>query len=165
MNCWEKSVREVEKTLETSTRRGLSQEEAKKRLEEYGENTLSYEGKKKSIVGRFFAQLNDFMVIVLICASAVSFVVSYINGERDFMDSAIILVIVAVNAILGMIQESKAEKALEALKKLSSPKAKVLREATIKEIDGSDVVLGDILILEAGDYVCADARLIETASL
>ena len=165
MNCWEKNAQEVEKALGTSIRKGLSEEEAKKRLEEYGENTLSHEGKKKGLIARFFAQLNDFMVIVLICASAVSFAVSYINGEKDFMDSAIILVIVAVNAILGMIQESKAEKALEALKKLSSPKAKVLREARVKEIDGSEVVLGDILILEAGDYVCADARLIETASL
>ena len=81
------------------------------------------------------------------------------------MDSAIILLIVGVNAILGMIQESKAEKALEALKKLSAPKAKVLREGIVKEIAGEDVVVGDILVLEAGDYVCADGRLIETINL
>ena len=165
MNCWEKSTQEVEKALGTSTKKGLSKEVAQKRLEEQGKNTLYYEGNTKGLLARFFAQLNDFMVIVLISASVVSFAVSYINGEKDFMDSAIILLIVGVNAVLGMIQESKAEKALEALKKLSAPKAKVIREGNIIEIEGEDVVVGDILLLEAGDYVCADGRLIETATL
>ena len=165
MNDWEKSPREIEKMLGTSIKQGLSFEVAEKRLQEQGKNTLHYEGNQKGLFARFFAQLNDFMVIVLISASVVSFVVSYLNGEKDFMDSAIILLIVGVNAILGMIQESKAEKALEALKKLSAPKAKVLREGIVKEIAGEDVVVGDILVLEAGDYVCADGRLIETINL
>lgn len=165
MNDWEKSPREIEKMLGTSIKQGLSFEVAEKRLQEQGKNTLHYEGNQKGLLSRFFAQLNDFMVIVLISASIVSFVVSYLNGEKDFMDSAIILLIVGVNAVLGMIQESKAEKALEALKKLSAPKAKVLRESVVKEIAGEDVVVGDILVLEAGDYVCADGRLIETVNL
>ena len=165
MNCWEKSPQEIEKLLGTSIKKGLSTETAQKRLQEQGKNTLHYEGNKKGIFYRFLEQLNDFMVIVLISASVVSFAVSYINGEKDFVDSAIILLIVGVNAILGMVQQSRAEKALEALKKLSAPKAKVLREGVVKEIEGEDVVVGDILVLEAGDYVCADGRLIETASL
>ena len=165
MNDWEKSPREIEKMLGTSIKQGLSFEVAEKRLQEQGKNTLHYEGNQKGLLSRFFAQLNDFMVIVLISASIVSFVVSYLNGEKDFMDSAIILLIVGVNAVLGMIQESKAEKALEALKKLSAPKAKLLRENVVKEIAGEDVVVGDILVLEAGDYVCADGRLIETVNL
>lgn len=165
MNCWEKSPQEIEKLLGTSIKKGLSTETAQKRLQEQGKNTLHYEGNKKGIFYRFLEQLNDFMVIVLISASVVSFAVSYINGEKDFVDSAIILLIVGVNAVLGMVQQSRAEKALEALKKLSAPKAKVLREGVVKEIEGEDVVVGDILVLEAGDYVCADGRLIETESL
>ena len=165
MNCWEKTPQEVEEMLGTSIKKGLSSDVAEKRLQQQGKNTLHYEGNKKGLVYRFFAQLNDFMVIVLISASVVSFAVSYINGEKDFMDSAIILLIVCVNAILGMIQESKAEKALEALKKLSAPKAKVLRDGKTMEIEAEDIVVGDILLLEAGDYVCADARLVDTTSL
>ncbi len=165
MNCWEKTPHEVEEILGTSIKRGLSSDVAEKRLQQQGKNTLHYDKNKKGLLYRFFAQLNDFMVIVLISASVVSFAVSYINGEKDFMDSAIILLIVCVNAILGMIQESKAEKALEALKKLSAPKAKVLRDGKTMEIEAENVVVGDILLLEAGDYVCADARLVDTASL
>lgn len=165
MNCWEKTPQEVEEMLGTSIKKGLSSDVAEKRLQQQGKNTLHYDKNKKGLVYRFFAQLNDFMVIVLISASVVSFAVSYINGEKDFMDSAIILLIVCVNAILGMIQESKAEKALEALKKLSAPKAKVLRDGKTMEIEAEDIVVGDILLLEAGDYVCADARLVDTASL
>lgn len=165
MNCWEKTPQEVEEMLGTSIKKGLSSDVAEKRLQQQGKNTLHYDKNKKGLLYRFFAQLNDFMVIVLISASVVSFAVSYINGEKDFMDSAIILLIVCVNAILGMIQESKAEKALEALKKLSAPKAKVLRDGKTMEIEAEDIVVGDILLLEAGDYVCADARLVDTASL
>ena len=135
MNCWEKTPHEVEEILGTSIKRGLSSDVAEKRLQQQGKNTLHYDKNKKGLLYRFFAQLNDFMVIVLISASVVSFAVSYINGEKDFMDSAIILLIVCVNAILGMIQESKAEKALEALKKLSAPKAKVLRDGKTMEIE------------------------------
>ena len=165
MDWYSKGLKEIEKELNTNFEKGLSEEEAEKRLEEYGENKISHEGKKKGVIARFFAQLNDFMVIILISAAAVSFVVSYMNGEKDFVDSAIILLIVGVNAILGMVQESKAEKALEALKKLSSPKAKVLRNGKIMEIDAQKIVIGDIIILETGDYVCADGRLIQAVSL
>lgn len=165
MNWYGKSLKEIEKELNTSFDRGLSSSEAERRLEEYGENQLSHEGKKKGIIARFFAQLNDFMVIILISAAAVSFLISYLNGEKDFVDSAIILFIVGINAALGLIQESKAEKALEALKKLSSPKARVLRDGRIFEIDAQKVVPGDIIVIETGDYICADGRLVQAVSL
>ncbi len=165
MSWWDKSLRDTEEGLQTDLQKGLSEEEAKKRLQEQGKNRIEHETGQKSLLMRFFAQLNDFMVIILIAAAAASFGVSYVNGEKDFVDSAIILLIVGLNAILGMVQESKAQKALEALKKLSAPKARVMRGGKVMEIPGEDVVFGDILLLEAGDYVCADCRLTETMSL
>lgn len=165
MSWWDKSLRETEEGLQTDLKKGLSENEAKIRLQKQGKNQIDHEAGKKSIVMRFFAQLNDFMVVILIAAAVASFGVSYANGEKDFVDSAIILLIVGLNAILGMVQESKAEKALEALKKLSAPKARVMRDGKIMEIPGEDVVFGDILLMEAGDYVCADCRLTETMSL
>ncbi len=165
MNWCEKSIRDTEEGLHTDRYQGLSEEEVKRRQHEYGENSISQEGNHKNVFQRFLAQLNDFMVIILIAAAIASFGVSYIRGEKDFVDSAIILGIITLNAVLGMIQESKAQKALDALKKMAAPKAKVKRNGHFKEINAKDLVPGDILILEAGDYVCADARLIECISL
>ena len=165
MNWWEKSIRETQQETKSSVKQGLTVKEAEKRLLEDGKNVLDAGEGKKSIISRFFAQLNDFLVIILIAAAAASFAVSIARGERDFVDSAIILFIVGLNAVLGMIQESKAEKALEALKKLSAPHARVIRDGHMTEIAGEDVVVGDILVLEAGDYVCADGRLLECNSL
>lgn len=165
MNWYRLNVKDIEERLKTNYQRGLSQNEAKKRLEEHGENKLSAGKPKSNIVIRFFRQLNDFMVIILISAAFVSFAVSYMQGEKDFVDSAIILIIVALNAILGLVQESKAEKAIEALKKMSAPMARVMREGKITEIDAKEVVVGDILVIETGDFICADARLISGASL
>lgn len=165
MNWWEKSLRDTERELQTNFSQGLSEEEAKHRLEQQGKNLLDYDEKQKSLLSRFFAQLNDFMVIVLIAAAAASFAVSFMNGENDFMDSAIILLIVGFNAILGVAQESKAQKAVDALKKLSAPKAKVLRAGRISEIPAEEVVVGDVVVLEAGDFVCADGRILECKGL
>lgn len=165
MNWWEKSIRDTEEELKTDRYQGLSEDEVRRRQHEYGENSISQEGKRKNLLQRFFAQLNDFMIIVLISAAAASFGISYIRGENDFVDSIIILGIITLNAILGMVQESKAQKAIDALKKMAAPKAKVKRNGLYKEIDAKDLVPGDILLLEAGDYVSADARLIESVSL
>lgn len=165
MSWHSKTIKDTEYELETNIERGLSDEEARERLIKNGLNILNEGGKKTNIIIKFFNQLNDFMVIVLIIAALVSFGVSYLKGESDFADSIIILLIVILNAVLGLIQESKAEKAIEALKKLSAPKARVLRNGKIMEIDAKEVVKGDILIIETGDYICADARLIESNSI
>lgn len=144
--------------METTTD-GLSQQEAKKRLETYGENALD-EGKKKSIVVKFFEQFKDFMIIVLLAAAVISAVFSH-----DVVDSIIILLVVVLNAIFGVIQEAKAEQAIEALKEMSSPNANVRRDGHVITVKSDELVPGDIVLLEAGDVVPADLRLLEAASL
>ena len=161
MKWWHMSLLEVGKALRTSLNAGLSPEQAAKRLAEHGKNRLEQDGGKGGFLRRFLAQFNDFMVLLLLGAAAVSFAVSYWNGENDFVDSAIIIGIVVLNSLLGVIQESRAEKALEALKELSAPKARVLRGGQEKEISAEDVVQGDVLLLHAGDYICADGRIFE----
>ena len=165
MNWHSKTAEETGLMLNTDTAYGLSDSEAEKRLEEYGENTIESSKKKKGIIGRFFAQLNDIMIIILLAASAASFGVSLLKGEADFTDSVIIIAIVILNAVMGVFQESRAEKAVEELKKMSAPKARVIRSGRIKEIPSEEIVPGDILILEAGDMVSADARIIESNGL
>ena len=165
MNWHSKTAEETGLMLNTDTAYGLSDSEAEKRLEEYGENTIESSKKKKGIIGRFFAQLNDIMIIILLAASAASFGVSLLKGEADFTDSVIIIAIVILNAVMGVFQESRAEKAVEELKKMSAPKARVIRSGKIKEIPSEEIVPGDILILEAGDMVSADARIIESNGL
>ena len=158
------SVEEVSKNLKTNVNIGLSEEEAQKRFERYGPNNLK-EKKKESIFVKFIKQFNDFMIITLIIAAIISAVVSKLNGEADYIDSIIIITIVIFNAIMGLVQEQKAEKSLEALKKMSAPNAKVRRNGRVQEIDATMVVPGDIVILEAGNYVPADCRLINSYNL
>ena len=150
---------------ELNTRKGgLTEEEASKRLEKYGANNLK-EKKKESLFIKFIKQFNDFMIIVLIIAAIISAIVARTNGSGDYIDSIIIIAIVIFNAIMGLIQEEKAEKSLEALKKMSAPNAKVRRNGKIQEIEASQVVPGDVVILEAGNYVPADCRLIDSYNL
>lgn len=158
------SVEEVSKKLKTNINIGLSGEEAQKRFERYGPNNLK-DKKKESIFVKFIKQFNDFMIITLIIAAIISAVVSKLNGEADYIDSIIIVAIVIFNAIMGLVQEQKAEKSLEALKKMSAPNAKVRRNGRVQEIDATMVVPGDIVILEAGNYVPADCRLINSYNL
>ena len=165
MDWWSMQVSQVEKQLRTERGNGLSIGEASKRLTLDGKNRLEQGEGRKNFFWKLLAQFNDFMILLLIGAAVISFAVSYWNGEKDFVDSAIIIAIVLLNAILGVLQESKAEKALEALKELSAPKARVLRDGKAKEISAEDVVVGDILLLSAGDYICADGRLFETHGL
>lgn len=144
---------------------GLSSNEAAQRQQQYGENKLR-EKKKKSALQRFADQFKDAMILILIAAAAVSFVIACIEGEaREFFEPALILLIVVLNAILGVMQESKAEKALDALKDLSAPHARVIRDGKELVIDVSKLVPGDIIRLEAGDFIPADARLVQSASL
>ena len=146
-----------------SSENGLSSMEAAKRLEENGKNQLEA-GKGKSIVQRFFEQLSDPMIIILLAAAAISGVLAAIEND-SFADVIIILAVVIINAVLGVYQESKAEKAIEALQEMSAATSKVLRDEKVQIVHSEDLVVGDIILLEAGDAVPADARIIENASL
>ena len=162
-NWFNKTVDEVESTLKTNAEKGLTAEEAKKRQEEYGLNELKAK-KKKSLLVKFLEQFKDFMIIILIISAIISGVVGVAQGE-GFTDTIIILVVVVVNAIIGVAQENKAEKSLEALQKLSSHVAKVIRNGKLQVIQSKELVPGDIVILETGDYVPADLRIIEAVNL
>lgn len=165
MNWHSRTTDEISVVLNTDLRNGLTEEKAEMIKAKCGKNIIETEVNKKSILRRFFEQLNDVMIIILLASAAASFVVSFINGENDFADSLLIIMIVILNAVLGVIQENKAEKAIDELKRLSVPHARVLRNGHIKLIDSEDVVPGDLLVLEAGDRVAADARLISSANL
>ncbi len=163
-NYYNLSPEEVLKELNTSEK-GLNGEEAKRRLEKYGKNELK-EAAKKSFLARFLNQMKDVMIIVLLVAAAVSAAIAIARKEySELIDSGIILLIVLINAFIGLAQESKAEAALEALKNMNKPLAKVLRDGEIVKINSSEIVVGDIVMLEAGDTVPADMRLISSASL
>lgn len=164
MNWYEQSVEEVKKRLKTDIRNGLSKIESKQRLEKFGKNKLD-EKKKTNMIVHFVQQFNDFMVLILIAAAAISFTVTIIRGENDFIDPIIILLIVFLNAVLGLVQENKAEKALEALKDMSAPTAKVIRDGKRINIGTEQIVPGDLIVIETGDYVPADARLTEAVNL
>ena len=152
------SYEEIIKNLDSHIEAGLTEEEAKTRLEKYGKNELE-EAKKRPLILRFFDQINDFMIYVLIAASILSFVTD------EPSEGILILMIVLLNALLGLFQEAKAEKALESIKAMSSPQAKVLRNGQEKLIDVKFLTVGDIVILDAGDYVPADVRIIESINL
>lgn len=155
---------EVLKLLNSDKKTGLTKEEIILRRQNYGKNKLK-DKQKESIIIRFIKQFNDFMIIILIAASIISAGISYIQGENDYIDSIIIIVIVILNAIMGVIQEAKAEKSIEALKQMTPPIAKVIRENITSEINAEELVPGDIVILEAGNYVPADCRILESYDL
>ncbi len=155
---------ECAKKLGTSIKNGLAPHEIDKRRKEFGRNELA-QPKKKSIILRFLAQFSDFMIIILLIAAGISFATSYFQHDNDYIDSIIILVIVVLNAIIGLVQESRAEKAIEALKKLSSPQAHVIRSGAEQVIEATDLVPGDLVILSTGDLVPADLRLTEAINL
>ena len=150
----------------TSTQaNGLTTEEAQARLARDGKNALA-EGKKRPLVLKFLDQFKDVMIIVLLVAAAVSAVISIVEGNySELIDSGLILLIVVVNAIIGLVQENKAEAALDALKNINKPFAKVIRDGVLTKIKSEEIVVGDIVVLEAGDIVPADIRLFESASL
>lgn len=155
---FDETTEEVIKKLNVNSQEGLSSEEAKKRLEEYGENKLSSKA-KKNIFQIFLSQLKDPMIFILIIAAIIS------GSMGELSDSIIILVVILINGMVGTIQEFKSEKAMEALKQLSTPKAVVKRDGDLKEIPSEEVVSGDVVILDAGRYTPADLRLIESANL
>ena len=162
-NWFNKSVEDVEKDLNTDLEKGLTTEEVQKRQEKYGLNELKAK-KKKSLLQKFLEQFKDFSIIVLIIAAIVSGAVGIAEGE-GITDTIIILIVVIVNAIIGVTQEAKAEKSLEALQKLTDHASKVIRNGEITVIPAKELVPGDIVVLDTGDYIPADLRIIEAVNL
>lgn len=158
-----KDVKEVEQKLGTDLKKGLSSDEVVKRQEKYGFNELKA-AKKKTLLQRFLDQFKDFSIIILIIAAIVSGAVGIANGE-GVTDTIIIMIVVIVNAIIGVSQEAKAEKSLEALQKLTDHAAKVIRNENITVIPAKELVPGDIVVLDTGDYIPADLRVIEAVNL
>lgn len=149
-----------------SSENGLSSQEAAKRLEQNGKNKLA-EAKKDSVIKRFFDQMKDPMIVILLVAAVVSAVTDIIEAGHFTppTDACIILVVVIINAVLGVVQESKAEKAVEALQKMSAATTKVLRDGKTEVIKSEDLVVGDVILLDAGDAIPADCRIFECASM
>lgn len=158
-NFYNQTIKDIEKELSTSCENGLNSEQVKQLQEKYGPNSLA--GKKKtSMLQRFIAQFKDFMIIVLIIAALLSGFVA-----QEWTDAAIIMVVVILNAVLGVFQETRSEEAINALKKMATPNAHVRRNGQVVEIPSTELVQGDIVLLEAGDVVPADLRLTITESL
>ncbi len=164
MNWHTLTAEKTAEKLKTDLLNGLDEHEAKKRLETNGANTLQAR-KKPSVIKKFFAQFKDFCVIILFIACIISFATGFIEGKGDFVEPVVILVIVILNAVIGVIQEQRAEKAIDALRKLSAPNAAVIRNGKHQRIPAELLVEGDIICLESGDMVPADARLISSNSL
>lgn len=159
------STEELLNSLKSDIKYGLSSEEVVKRKEKYGENKLR-EKKKKTTLQRFFDQFKDAMILILIAAAIVSFIVVCIEKNwAELFEPALILLIVVINAVMGVYQEGKAERALDALKNMSAPNAKVIRDGKEQIIDAASLVPGDIIKLDAGDFIPADARLLHSAGL
>ena len=162
MRYYSMEVDEVLKKV-NSHKQGLSMVEANKRLEENGKNKL-VEGKKISVLQRFISQLKDPMIVILIAAAVISGITAAYSKE-GFADVIIIMLVVVINAVLGVYQESKAEKAIEALQQMAAATSKVLRDGKITIVKSEDIAVGDVILLEAGDAVPADGRIIENASM
>lgn len=165
MKFYSETTEAVEAELASNVVEGLSETQAAERRQQYGANRLR-ERKKQSLLQRFAGQFKDVMILILIAAAVISFVIAcYEKDPMEFFEPLLILLIVILNAVIGVLQESKAEKALDALKSLSAPHARVIRGGKEAVIDAADLVPGDIIHLEAGDFVPADARLLKSVSL
>lgn len=162
-NWFNQTVKEVETELKTNLENGLDDNEVKKRLNEYGSNELKGK-KKKSTFAKILEQFKDFSIIILIIAAIISGIVGVAQGE-GITDTIVILIVVIVNAIIGVSQENKAEKSLEALQKLSSHAVKVKRNGKVEVIPSSNLVPGDVVVIETGDYISADLRITEAVNL
>lgn len=165
MAPYSRELPELLDELKTDADAGLTDVQAEERIQKYGENKLQ-EKKKKTNLQRFAEQFKDVMIVILLAAAAVSFAIAVHEGDGgEFFEPVLILAIVVANAVMGMLQEGKAEKAMDALKSLSAPHAKVMRNGKEELLEASRLVPGDIIRLEAGDFVPADARLIRSSSL
>ena len=158
------TVQEALAALSSDPDRGLTPAEAARRLAKHGKNQLRTV-RRQSVLMRFLGQFKDFMVLILLISAGVSFWASAMQGDADFLDPIIILSIVIINAVIGTVQELRADRAIDALKKLSSPKARVLRAGKKLTIDSAELVPGDVVLLRTGDLVPADLRLLRSVEL
>ncbi|MBR0277135.1 MAG: HAD-IC family P-type ATPase, partial [Clostridia bacterium] len=158
------SAEDALKKLASDKSNGLTSDEAEERLNKDGKNEIT-DSKKESIVKKFLEQFNDYMIIILLIAAAISFVIALYERNNDFIEPIVIISIVFLNALIGTIQEEKAEKSLLALKKMTRPTACVIRNGLPSTVNASDIVCGDIIKLKAGDFVPADARIISCNNL
>ena len=157
---YKKHFNDVVNELESNVQSGLSSSEVSSRQEKYGKNALE-EHKKETLIVKFLKEFADVLIIILLVAAVISLIVD----PTEWIDSLVIFIVVMLNAILGVVQESKAEKSLEALKKMSSPECKVVRNGQVDKVPSQDLVVGDIILIEAGDFIPADARLIDAVNL
>lgn len=157
---YRKQKMDVVKELGSDVQKGLTGQEVEARREKYGKNALE-EHKKETLLVKFLKSFADVLIIILLVAAVISLIVD----PHEWVDSLVIFIVVMLNAILGVVQESKAEKSLEALKKMSSPECKVIRNGVTDKIPSEDLVVGDIILIEAGDFIPADARLIDAVNL
>src|SRR5690554_4329282 len=162
-NYYSLPAEEVLRKLDVNVGQGLSEAEVGKRVEEHGQNKLASQ-KQKTVFAMFVEQFKSSMVVILLIAAIVSGVIGVMEGE-GLVETYVILAILVVNALIGTIQEKRAQSSLEALNRMSSPHTKVLREGQVSEIDSVDIVPGDIVILETGDIIPADTRLLEAVNL
>ena len=156
-------IQTVTETLKTTIDNGLGADEVQCRQQQYGRNELAHT-KPRSIIVKFFEQFKDMMIVILLVAAAVSLAVHLYEGKGLF-EPLLIVGIVILNAVIAVIQEGRAEKALESLKRMAAPEARVIRDGETQKIPANELVPGDIIELEAGDFVPADARLVESARL
>ena len=164
MNWHSLTYRQIADTFGTDINKGLDSEQARRSLEKYGRNSLMQK-KKHGIIIKFLSQFKDFMVLILLIASGISFFTAFMSDDGDFIDPVMILLIVIINAAVGTVQECRAEKAIDSLKKLSSPHSRVIRNGNVINIPSDEIAVGDVISLETGDMVCADCRIIESSSL
>ena len=155
---YQKTIKEIEKELKVNASQGLTQKEAEQRLKQNGRNCLEKDKKKNPFLV-FLNQVKDPLIYILMGAFLVSIIL------KEYTDAAIIIIVVIINAIIGSFEELKAEKALDSLKKLSTPEAIVKRDGKIKKINAEEIVVGDVIILQTGSNVCADVRLSKTMNL
>ena len=158
------SAEETIRRLGSDSEKGLTSSQVSDRQQKYGKNCLT-EKKKAGVIAKFFMQFKDFMVLLLLLAAGISFGIALFSEEGDLVDPIMILLIVIINAVIGTMQECRAEKAIEALKKMSAPSVTVIRDGSYKKIPSAELVPGDIVSFEAGDLVCADERLIFSAAV
>lgn len=164
MEAYKQPIETIIKEVDTDKEQGLTKQEVKKRLAEHGANKF-HEAKKESVVKKFLHSLSDFTTIILLVAAAISFYTAIATDHGDYFEGILIIAIVIINAVLAIVQEGNAEKSLAALQDMNKQSSSVLRDGKVETIDAEDVVVGDILVLESGSMITADARLIQTAQL
>ncbi|MBM7689395.1 calcium-translocating P-type ATPase, PMCA-type [Enterococcus ureilyticus] len=164
MEAYKQPIETIIKEVNTNKEQGLTEQEVKRRLAEHGANKF-HEAKKESIVKKFLHSLSDFTTIILLVAAAISFYTAIATDHGDYFEGILIIAIVIINAVLAIVQEGNAEKSLAALQDMNKQSSSVLRDGKVETIDAEDVVVGDILVLESGSMITADARLIQASQL